>query len=194
MFSFLIFVLYYNLTYTKNRLIINFRIVAYIHLFHEDFLAPYWVGWDTSMRYYRKWVNANMKKKEYLEKLKNNTEEDNFHIPKSLFVYRELYFAHVIFILLLLGFMTFRVLNISLTVPTVCISVVILVFFFSKMNPLHYSKFANQIEKERIIWIDVFENEKLLFKSKTINLKFVKNYREFVPEEELAPIKIQTKP
>lgn len=49
------------------------------------------------------------------EKLKNDNEKENFQIPNNLFSYRELYYVHIIFILLLSGFMTFRVLNINPT-------------------------------------------------------------------------------
>jgi hypothetical protein len=155
--SFLIFVLYYNLTSTKGKLIVNYRIAAYIQLFHEGFLEPYWIGWENSMRYYRKLVNVKMKNKPYPQRLKNNSKQENFQIPKSLSSYRELYLVHMIFILLLLGFMIFRVLNISFTVFNLVIFFVVsFVILFSKMNPLHHSKFANHIEEERKMWLEVF--------------------------------------
>lgn len=46
-------ILYYNLVFVSQRLKSDARIVAYIQLFHENELFNQWIGWETSLRFYR---------------------------------------------------------------------------------------------------------------------------------------------
>ena len=46
----------FNLWFTYNRLESSSRIIAYIQLVHEGEARLPWLGWETALRHYRKWL------------------------------------------------------------------------------------------------------------------------------------------
>ena len=49
----------FNFWFTVNRLMSAARIVAYIQLVLEGSPPDAWIGWESSLRYYRKWLRRN---------------------------------------------------------------------------------------------------------------------------------------
>ncbi len=49
----------FNFWFTVNRLMSAARIVAYIQLALEGLPPAEWIGWESSLRYYRKWLKRN---------------------------------------------------------------------------------------------------------------------------------------
>jgi len=158
-FPFLIFLLYYNLNFTKDKLISDSRIVAYIQLFHEDCLVPYWIGWETSLRYYRMWMNVKIENNDLQEWLRNNIKDQHISTPKGLFFYAQIYYIHIIFIffLFIIWMVTVYYVLPIISYILLLISLYLLRYFLNKENPLHFSKYSNHIEEQRVIWLDVYQ-------------------------------------
>lgn len=149
MFPILIVILYFNLSFISERIKSDSRLVAYTQLFHEDDLAP-WVGWETSLRHYRKWMKLNMRNVE--KRLRNQIENESvFHIG---WFYPKIYYFHIFFTIILSCiwcFVAYQVNKILLVV------ILIISFFFLYLFVrLHNSKLENQLERERAIWHLVF--------------------------------------
>lgn len=156
----LIFILIFNLAFISERIKSDARIVAYIQLFHEGALVPYWVGWETSLIYYRRWMkkySKNMK-----EILKDKTDTNNvYHIG---WFYPKIYIFHAIFIiglsyLFLIWFNEVYPINQYSVYFLIPIGLFITIYFiWSKTwNQWHNSNHNDLVEVQRAIWICVFE-------------------------------------
>lgn len=157
--SFLPFVLsgllLYNFWFTTNRLMSAARIVAYIQLEHEEKKYGQWIGWETSLRYYRKWLNIDSEQK----KLQIQSEMDKDAMPDAMMFYPPIYQLHTILIV----FMTIAALLITVirfsTINGFCaIGTLITLAKFLPYYRRYTPEWATTLtEKNRIIWSHVFE-------------------------------------
>ena len=157
----LIFILIFNLAFISERIKSDARIVAYIQLFHEGALVPYWVGWETSLRYHRRWMNKYSKNLK--EKLKDKVDINSvYHIG---WFYPKIYLFHAIFIIGLLYIFLIWCIEIYyinqysvsfLFLIGLCITIYFI--WSNPWNPWHNSHHSNLVEVQRAIWFDVFED------------------------------------
>lgn len=165
-FPFLIYMLYYNLTFTKDKLRSDARIVTYIQLFFED-NSVYWIGWETSLRYHRKWTRETKKIVKDIDKWLEQKIEKEYVYHETHWFYRKIYSFHIFLIFVLL----FMWILATLFILSYLKSYYFLLFFpilalvrasyyFSKVtNSEHYSNYENLIEKERTKWLYVYNTE-----------------------------------
>lgn len=146
MFPILIAILYFNLSFISERISSDARLVAYIQLFHEDDLSPYWMGWETSLRHYREWMNLNLENIE--KRLEDQIKKESvFHIG---WFYPKIYYFHIFFTILISCIWCFVAYQVNkILFVAIAIASLFLLYLFV---PLHNSKFENQLEKERAIW------------------------------------------
>lgn len=163
-FPILIAILYFNLSFIAERLRSDARLVAYIQLFHEDELANRWIGWETSLRRYRIWMNS-----------KNNKELDlQAEIEKSAvyhvgWFYPKIYYFHVFFVIIIFFIWLFVINRLLVTyggnsvgylasiITFIVIPIVSSYLLYHYFFPLRSSQFGNYIEKERAIWRRVYK-------------------------------------
>ena len=145
----------FNFRFTVNRLMSTARIIAYIELELERKGCGWWVGWESCLRYYRKWSNLNSEGAN--EKI--NIEMDKDAVPKSMLHYLPIYHLHIALMLAATAWtIAVTVIGFS-TVNLICsICVVVLAAIFSseclKYRPLVISSL---VERNRVIWQHVFE-------------------------------------
>jgi len=140
----------YNYWFTANRLMSAARIVAYIQLELEERKIGKWVGWETCLRYHRKWQKLN--------KDKEIVVEDKDFIPEAILYYPQIHKLHIV---LMFGALTgsaaititsFSLVNIACLI---CVGYVTYLFCpdIKKYNP----NWAKQLsEYNRAIWKQVF--------------------------------------
>ena len=156
--------LLFNFWFTANRLMSAARIVAYIQLELEERCYGRWVGWETCLHEYRIWI-SKLEKSQYEERRRNvETELKKAKALDALMYYPPIYWLHI-------GFMgatfaiaiTFLVLMSCSDTTWISVSSATLVFIFSvlfvvymrKYNP---AKLQKMIERNRIIWMNVFSH------------------------------------
>jgi hypothetical protein len=174
MFPVLICILYFNLAFISERIRSDARVVAFIQLFHEGELVPYWIGWETSLRYYRMWKNSNS-----IEEIEKNLDMSAvFHHG---WFYPKIYNFHIWFIVILLSTACIEIYDIDkrLFIFAILVSFYIISsFYFAKhfrknskyrqilqklycflpqFHHLHSSTHENLLEVEKKVWRDVFD-------------------------------------
>ena len=144
--------LLFNLKISTQKLDSDARIIAYVQLFHEN-CSVRWIGWETSLRCYRKW--KEMKTKDALERwLDKNIEREYIH-SKNWF-YINIFRFHVVYIIYLSVIWIPTVYNRSYIVYYVLILFVwggLCLYIKKDLCP---SNFEDLIEKHRAIWLDVY--------------------------------------
>ena len=80
----------FNFWFTLNRIQSANRIVAYIQLVLEPSAKLQWVGWETSLREYRRWLRTNPDARTFID-----NELDQFAVPDALMYYPAVYYFHV---------------------------------------------------------------------------------------------------
>jgi hypothetical protein len=85
----------FNFSFTLNRLQSASRISAYIQLVLEPSAAYPWIGWETSLRLYRKWLKKLIRKgrREAAKFVEQNVERDA--VPDALMYYPMIYSFHL---------------------------------------------------------------------------------------------------
>lgn len=168
----LVFILIFNLAFISERIKSDSRIVAYIQLFHEGGLVPYWLGWETSLRYHRRWMNTYSKN--LTEKLEDKIDINSVH--HIGWFYPKIYLFHAIFIIGLLYVFLIWCVDIyhidqysvsSLFFIGLCIATYFV--WSNPWNPWHNSHHTNLVEVQRAIWVDLFEE--YMKKERFIQLK-----------------------
>ena len=153
--------LIFNFWFTINRLLSAARIVAYIQLELEEANFSTWVGWETSLRYYRKWLKATPNVDDVVE-----TGMDQEAIPDALMYYPPIYFFHIgMLILSVIGSLIivsaqYNSINIGFALATIIIGCISVRYFYINRPGL----MREQIERNRVIWSKVFDVMKTLGK------------------------------
>jgi len=145
-------VMFFNLWFTVNRLKSIARIVAYIQLVHENDNHLYrWIGWESSLRYWRKWIKGNEKKIHNI--VEKNLDKDT--IPDAIGYYPVIYFMHIGIVILVFVSTLFYTLSrpsfIQIVSFVVCAGFI--AKFYQYTKAAHPRKLGNAIEESRIIWM-----------------------------------------
>ena len=156
----IIIILYYNIWFTVNRMRSTARIVAYIQVILESQKYK-WHGWETSLRYYRKWlkqkgINAH------------DIQIDKELIYDNIGYYPFILKIHIFFSIIATGAIIIYTsynweLNNYLTMTATIIGLVIFLSFAIKMKP---SSVTPLIEQNIQIWTNVYNDWKSLKKNK----------------------------
>ncbi len=142
----------FNFWFTINRLSSAARIVAYIQVVLEDKSCGTWLGWETSLRMYRKWQNEKRKNNE-LEALIDD-EIDGEALPDTLLYYKPIYYFHVcmVFSGVIAAYVVVMLfaskMHISLCALTVIVALVSIWYFISNRP----TKVRRLIERNKVIW------------------------------------------
>ncbi len=146
----------FNFWFTVNRLMSAARIIAYIQLELEGGSDDTWVGWESCLRYYRKWLKLDPEG----AKKRVDTEVDKNAIPDAMMHYPPIYYLHVA-LMLATAIWAITVTAMSFSPVNVLCSacVVILAAVFSLESLKHRpSIISSLIERNRVIWRHVFEH------------------------------------
>ena len=142
--------LFFNLWFTVNRLESMARIIAYIQLIHEDNETK-WFGWETSLRYYRKYLR--------IKRLKiNKIKIEDSMIYDNIGFYPPIYWMHVILtISIFLALAIFTISNAEcnnmiMSLLTFVTLIRFLIYAVVKRPP----NIKPNIERNRKIWVNVF--------------------------------------
>ena len=147
--------LMFNLWVTVNRMKSMARIVAYIQLELEEKCWRPWLGWETCLRYYRKWIKKHQKNQKELiaQRLDQNLA------PDAIGYYHTIFIMHVtIVFILFIGSLLSVVLKpswyTSLFFVFTIIAVAVFTYFSWCWRP---QKCLTLLEEERIRWNYIFE-------------------------------------
>lgn len=146
--------LLFNFWFTVNRLMSAARIVAYVQLELEESVHGSWIGWETCLRYYRKWLKSTPNAKEEVDKL-----IDREAIPDALMYYPPIYYFHVgMIILSVIAAIAIAGVQYN-TVNVTCAVITFTVGCFSGRYFFRYKPdfMRTLIERNRVIWHLVFE-------------------------------------
>ena len=148
--------LMFNLWFTTNRMHSIARIAAYIQIELEEKSYKPWIGWETCLRYYRKWIKLNTNK--ITEIINRNIDRDT--IPDAIGYYPTIFSMHVIVVLIAFSgsvFIMFRDISFVTIILFSISTIVTLLFFIFSIRGWHPNKIKNTIENNRVIWIEVFK-------------------------------------
>ena len=160
--------LHFNFSFTVSRLQSAARIAAYAHIELEGGAIDHWVGWESCLRYYRRFLNEN--KNITAEEILIEIEKTNkmIYVPSGLMHYHQIFYLHLtIMILAALSAAVFALitligptLDLTRVLITVFSSILTLAFFASfiricwKNKP---SKVRSLIERNRYLWEKTFQ-------------------------------------
>jgi hypothetical protein len=144
----------FNFWFTANRLMSGTRIAAYIQVMIEENLHGKWVGWETCLRYYRKWINENEDRHTLIA-----PEIQTSAVPDALMYFPPIYYFHVggvVFTLLISFFLLTD--SINPYSNAFCIATIFTGFFSTRIFWTYRpSRMKTLIEENRVIWIKVIE-------------------------------------
>ena len=149
--------LLFNFWFTVNRLRSAARIIAYIQLELEGETDGAWVGWESCLRYYRKWLtldSAGAKKSVDID-----TEIDKDAVPDAMLHYPPIYYLHIA-LMLAVAIWSITVTWIGYSVVNVlCSTCIVVLFALFSLESLKYkpSVIAALVERNRVVWRHVFE-------------------------------------
>lgn len=145
----------FNFRFTVNRLMSAARIVAYVQLELEKGTTESWSGWESSLRYYRKWL----KQDPAAAKAEVEAAMDKQAVPDAMLHYPPIYQLHMA----LMAAATVGSVAVTVVAPSivniVC-SVGVLALaanFGAASNRYRPSVISALIERNRVIWSRVFE-------------------------------------
>ena len=147
----LLFLMWFNLWFTINRMGSIARIVAYIQIVLENNETP-WFGWETSLRMYRKFL-----KKENLNVRKIQVDQDSVYdnlgyFPVIYYMHIGVVWATVITAFYYGAWQSNEIKNYGLVGFSI-ISGLVFTFYVYANRP---SKIKPQIEQNRKIWNNAF--------------------------------------
>ena len=148
--------LVFNFGFTATRLMSAARIVAYIQLELEEGKHGVWIGWESCLRWYRKWMKSDPDNK----RAEIDDERDKEAIPDALMYYSPLYQLHIVLIALtVISSIVILVVSESLIsvgsfLNLACFGLTLL--FAGKCyrytREFHPDIMKGLIERERVIW------------------------------------------
>lgn len=147
--------LLFNFWFTINRLTSCSRISAYIQVELEERSHGRWIGWETCLREYRRWL-----------KIKGNQAEeiiskalDKEAVPDALMYYPPIYMLHIGLMALTMfaaAFLAFRQQS-RLSVVSALLVFGTGVWFAKHLYRARPERMRSLIERNRVIWTLVFE-------------------------------------
>ena len=154
----LIIILFFNIWFISNRLQSDARIVAYIELVHEGIYKEHWIGWESSLREYRK-CHTESKKEEALKKLSNDIDKKAIH--KGFNFYPSIWLFHIVIVItifIITAFNWWNQKNKLNSVIMIIFTIITLYFMIYSVIYLRPDKMKPSIERERSKWLFVFQN------------------------------------
>lgn len=148
----------FNFWFTLNRVQSANRIVAYIQLVLEPSAKLQWIGWESSLREYRRWLKANADARPFID-----AQLDHTAIPDALMYYPALYYFHftlMISALLASGGLLIQVPNwwrFVFFLPTLLVAGRSLKYF-TRWTP---NRLKASIERNRVIWQNVLGKDQI---------------------------------
>ena len=145
----------FNFRFTVNRLMSAARIVAYVQLELEKGTTESWSGWESSLRYYRKWL----KQDPAAAKAEVEAAMDKQAVPDAMLHYPPIYQLHMA----LMAAATVGSVAVTVVPPSIVniiCSVGVLALaanFGAASNRYRPSVISALIERNRVIWSRVFE-------------------------------------
>jgi hypothetical protein len=155
----LVVLLLVNLWFTVNRLRSLARIAAYIAVVLEPLTDDKWIGWERSLRIYRKWMKTHSLE-ERTKILESHIESSA--IPDAMMFYPAIYWLHIATVVIALAVSGLLVVQSPGILEIVSLSITLLaglVFAGYCIGPHHPSKMRDLIEVQRAIWIVVLGKE-----------------------------------
>ncbi len=159
----ILFLLFFNLWFTINRLRTNGRIIGYLRLFHEGEFKERWEGWENSLNKYRIWNAVNKTKSREIRESKTYTPKfDSGTFYSQIFLVHILIMIMVSFALIVLdgnsNLVNIHSLSNSSWVLKTSYAFVCVVVISYAIYTLKPTKISNIIAAETEIWKTV-ENE-----------------------------------
>ena len=146
--------LLFNFWFTVNRLASAARIAAYIQLEIEERGHGRWVGWETCLREYRRWLKEDPAKR----RAEVDSALDTGAVPDALMYYPAIYLLHIGLMALAACLVVTLVLH-DMTWLSVLTMVLVLSLagcFCVYLRRYAPSKMRALIERSRVIWTRVF--------------------------------------
>ena len=148
----------FNFWFTLNRVQSANRIVAYIQLVLEPSVKLKWIGWESSLREYRRWLNKNSDARAFID-----DRIDRDAVPDALMYYPAVYYFH--FALMMSAMLASVGLLIHepnwwrfvFLLPTLLL-VVHSIKYFARWRP---SQQKAWIERNQIIWQNVLGEDQI---------------------------------
>jgi hypothetical protein len=145
----------FNFRFTVNRLMSAARIVAYIQLELEEATSGPWVGWESSLRYYRKWL----KRDPGGAKMIVDEGMDQDAVPDAMLHYPPIYQLHMA-LMATAGVGAVAVASLAPSAVNIACTVGVLglmAVFGPECSRYRPSMISALIERNRVIWTHVFE-------------------------------------
>jgi hypothetical protein len=145
----------FNFWFTVNRLMSTARIVAYIQLELEEGTTESWAGWESSLRFYRKWLKLDPGG----AKAKIDEAMDKDAVPDAMLHYPPIYQLHIaLMAAAAVGAVAVTVAAPSIVNVVCSVGVVALAApFGSACSKYRPAMICALIERNRVIWTHVFE-------------------------------------
>jgi hypothetical protein len=147
--------LLFNFWFTLNRLMSCSRISAYIQLELEERSHGRWIGWETCLREYRRWL----KRKGVQAGAIIADSMDEEAAPDALMYYPPIFMLHIALMALTVAAAALLAFRQQGRLPIVCavFTVGIGVWFAKQLYRSRPGRMRSLIERNRAIWIKVFE-------------------------------------
>lgn len=144
----------FNFWFTVNRLTSAARIAAYIQLELEERRYGQWVGWESCLRYYRKWLRAHPNASAMVDA---RLEPD--FIPDALMYYPPIYFLHMALMVasIAVALVAWSRLPGLTTTAAAAVSILLGAWSIRYFYIWRPGRLRAAIERNRVIWIGVFE-------------------------------------
>jgi len=144
----------FNFWFTVNRLMSAARIIAYIQLALEERKSEPWVGWESSLRYYRKWLKRDPSGTKAIV----DQEMDGDAVPDAMLHYPPIYQLHIALMAVVgVGAAALTVLTPSMVNIVSMVGIVGLIAIFGRdCRKYRPSIISALIERNRVIWSYVF--------------------------------------
>lgn len=155
-------ILYFNMLFVADRLYSDARIVSYIQLFHEGILSKNWIGWESSLRFYRKWIKHHPQKARELEE--KISRDGIYHI----FSYPYIFLFHLILVFLVYLMWMVEIISIVnafysislVSLTFVLLIVIFMLFIWEFRRKFYLINLKNVIEHERAKWFIIYRSYK----------------------------------
>jgi len=146
--------LLFNFWFTFNRVSSGARIVAYIQLELEERSHGRWVGWETCLREYRRWLKNDTAKR----RAEVDAEFDAGAAPDALMYYPPIYYLHVGLMAIAVGLAVTLSVHHRSPFSVIGVLLVLSLAGFFSTSLLRYAPYKMRalIERNRVIWKFVF--------------------------------------
>ncbi|MBN2239849.1 MAG: hypothetical protein JW712_08740 [Dehalococcoidales bacterium] len=148
--AFLIFILWYNLQFIGNRMKSDARIIAYIQMVHEPESIYKWIGWETSLREYRK--------RKLPSRNVSPSEQNPINDPQTFRFFFPIWVFHIILVMAMLTtsvITLFSLLTLYSYIGSGLALLSTIIFLYNALINFNPKRLNIGIEVERIKWDQV---------------------------------------